>query len=386
MNKFFKRALEKIDKLDREQIKRLLFGLASENDLQEMVLNSMTDGLIVTNKEGRVLFNNPVALRYIPFRMADIFDQSIWNVVSDQQIAAFFNHVFLEQEKVVDREFTFENPRTIVAVTVMPLVKEKRISGMIIHIEDVTDKRTKEARLRRAENLAALTTLTAGVAHEIKNPLGSIGIHIQLIQKALNKYKKVSSEDISEYLKIIEEEVARLNKIVMDFLFAVRPINADLRPGDINLVIRDLLKFLKYELQEAHVELVVDLGELPEINLDNKFMKQALLNILQNALSAMPDGGKLGITSYFKQNQVYVEISDNGTGIPENQMEKIFEPYYTTKDFGSGLGLTLVFKIIKEHQGDITVNSRLGEGTVFQLMFPALQKDKVLLNFTGDAN
>ena len=219
------------------------------------------------------------------------------------------------------------------------------------------------------------------MAHEIKNPLGSISIHIQLIQKALgNGANGKNIETIQNYLDIVNEEVERLNGIIVDFLFAVRPMDVNLVAQNLNDLVHELFEFIHYELEEQKIRLEFNLDDrMPELQLDVKYMKQALLNIVKNAISAMPEGGTLRVETIARDDQVELSIRDTGVGIPEENMTKIFEPYFTTKDFGSGLGLTLVYKIIKEHQGEINLESREGEGTTFTITLPVPQKEQRLL-------
>jgi signal transduction histidine kinase len=285
---------------------------------------------------------------------------------------------------------------------VLPLVREHQVTGSLIHVEDITEKRGKEVRLRRAENLASLTTLAAGVAHEIKNPLGSLSIHIQLIQKAMAANRELffqahaddSDPDnqgpikyynlMDKYIAVVNEEIDRLNHIVVDFLFAVRPMNMDLRDGNINTLIGELYEFVHYELEEAHIEGLLELDEtLPEVPFDERYMKQALLNLIKNAIHAMPAGGLLTIKTEAVDAYIRVSVCDTGTGIPEGNLSKIFEPYFTTTETGSGLGLTLVFKIIREHQGEVSVKSKEGEGTCFYILLPIPQGEHRLIDFKG---
>jgi signal transduction histidine kinase len=270
------------------------------------------------------------------------------------------------------------------SIGVMPVVNDGKIQGDFIYVEDVSDKRAEEARLRRAESLASLTTMAAGVAHEIKNPLGSISIYLQLMQKLLSVDNDTCKEEMVEYLSIISEEVERLNAIVVDYLFAVRPMDTNPVMGNLNDLIHELITFVQYELIEAGIELEEDLGEnLPDIRIDEKLMKQALLNIVKNALAAMPDGGVLTVVSQFKDGLVALKISDTGSGISKERIQKIFEPYFTTKDNGSGLGLTLVYKVVKEHGGEIHVHSKENIGTTFTILLPVPQTDKKLLSWEG---
>lgn len=387
MRKFLSRALKKIGKLDIDQIRALIMDVVQENELLEMVLYSMTDGVVVLDEKHNVILLNKAAERLFPFKSGEVAERPLWDALADSDLSDFFHKALVSQELIEDKEMTIDAggiPR-ILSCTMMPLVREGGIQGGLLHIEDITEKKGKEARLRRAENLASLTTLTAGVAHEIKNPLGSISIHIQLIQKALNKEKEKTNEVIQNYLDIVNEEVERLNGIIVDFLFAVRPMDMNLVKQDLNELIRDLFDFVHYEMEEQGVSLALELdGELPSLQLDTKYMKQALLNIVKNALSAMPDGGQLFVVTNVSDNQVELSISDTGMGIPEENMAKIFEPYFTTKDFGSGLGLTLVYKIIKEHQGEINLHSKEGEGTTFTITLPVPLRDQRLLGWMAE--
>jgi two-component system, sporulation sensor kinase E len=383
MSKFLQKALLKLDKVDREQIATLLAQLSQENESLRIVMDSLTDGVLVTDTEGKLSLVNKTADRLVPFRSGDTHQRPIWEAVGDEDLASFFRTALANQEKVVDKEFTFANGRTVtLSFSIYPLVRSGRVEGNVVHVENVTDKKIEQARLRRAESLAALTTLTAGVAHEIKNPLQSIGIHIQLIQKLLQGRKTLKRDQVEPYLQVINEEVGRLNRIVVDFLFTVRPMDAKLVKSDLNQIVRDLIDFMRFELEEANVRAELALGgNLPALELDEKFMKQALLNVIQNAVSAMPEGGTLTVETVRQGNDVHLRITDTGVGIPEEHMTKIWEPFFTTKDFGSGLGLTLVFKIVKEHRGEISVQSRVGEGTTFTVSLPVPKEQRTLLDY-----
>ncbi|MFQ3619768.1 MAG: ATP-binding protein [Spirochaetales bacterium] len=385
MRKFIQKALEKIDKLDRQQISALVSQLAQENDRLEVVLDSMTDGIMVTDTENRLVLYNKAAERLIPFStLQEVYEKKVWSVIEDMEIADFVHSVLEKQETVRDREFSLRiggEIRTL-SCSVLPLVRNGKIQGNLFHIEDVTEKRSKEVRLRRAESLASLTTLAAGVAHEIKNPLGAIGIHIQLMKKSLQVKGKPSKRVLMKHLEVVNEEVERLNKIVVDFLFAVRPMDANLELRDLNAIIYDLVKFVEVEAAQADVKLNVKLTEgLPKLLLDEKYIKQAVLNLVKNSLSAMPEGGILTLSTDRKGDYVKLQVIDTGIGIPPEYLDKIFEPYFTTKEFGSGLGLTIVYKIVKEHQGEITVDSEPGKGTAVTIKLPVPQPERQLIDY-----
>ena len=397
MRGFYQRAVERLDKIDQSQLRGLFRQLASDNDLLGMVLDSMTRGIVVTNTDGDILLANRAAERLVPLRSHEYAQQRVWKAVADDEIAEFLRDTVQRRDTVRDREFTISAGATrTLSFGVLPLVHEGHVAGNLISAEDVTERRATEARLRRAESLAALTTLTAGVAHEIKNPLGAIGIHLQLIERRLGtEPQDVSAlawEAIRDAVDVIGEEVGRLNQIVVDYLFAVRPMNVDLASGEVNEVLEELLRLLRPELKEAQIELREDLGRnLPRVLLDQRYLREALLNLIKNAIAAMveaPSGDRprvLSVSSFAGADAVTIRIGDTGPGVPPEIQGKIFEPYFTTRDFGSGLGLTLVYKIVKEHMGEIELDSKPGAGSTFAISIPVPQTEKRLLGFVAEA-
>ena len=242
---------------------------------------------------------------------------------------------------------------------------------MDVIIREITEAIRKETRLRRSESLASMTTMAAGVAHEIKNPLAAMKIHTQLMRKTIQKKGSINESDAEGFLSVLEEEIEHLNKIAVDFLFAVKPMEVELKKESINDIVSDILSFLEPEAEEKNIVVDSVLSSfIPNIELDSRLVKQALLNLIQNAFAAMDGGGKLSVVTKLNGDFVSVRISDTGCGIDEDKIAKIFEPYYTTKASGTGLGLTLVYKIMKEHHGDIHVTSQKGKGTTFTLDFP----------------
>ena len=386
MSRFFQKAIERLNRLDPMQAGTLLRGLAGENDLLAMVLESMTDGIIVLDEVHAIRLINKAAERLLPFAADELTGRAVWQVVDDEQVAAFLRDTLIGSDRVLDGEFTLEGAHAAtLEITIVPLVRHRHIEGSLVHVDDITERRSEEARLRRAESLASMTTLAAGVAHEIRNPLTSMSIHLQLIQRALGGGETLPDE-IGESLNTMTEEIHRLNKIVVDFLFAVRPMNSKLREGDINDVLRPLLAFLRPELSASGIEVVEKLASrLPPAQLDERLLREALLNIVKNAKAAMPAGGTLTVGTVLEGERICIIVRDTGTGIPEDVTDKIFEPYFTTREFGSGLGLTLTYKIIKEHAGDIEVSSKPGAGATFRVCIPVSPRARRMLEFQGVA-
>lgn len=387
--------------------------MSSEIERFENVLDSLNEGILVCDSGHGLVLANKFAQRIFPVRSgagaaaggAEPVNSPVWNLVRDKTIREFLEKTLLSGDRVNDVEFNAETKgvQRLLSISVFPLVRDYHVTGSLIHAADITEKRGREAKMRRMESLASLTTLAAGVAHEIKNPLGSISIHMQLLQKTMKKNEalyyqahpeeKEGADDIGpnlyfklfhKYMDVIDEEIERLNHIVVDFLFAVRPMDVNLREGDINVFIRGIMEFTGYELENAHIKAVLELAEnIPFAEFDERVLKQAMLNLIQNAIAAMPKGGELIVKTSCEEGEIKIEVKDSGQGIPERLLSKIFEPYFTTKENGSGLGLTLVFKIIREHRGEISVRSKEGEGTNFIISLPIPQKERRLLADAG---
>jgi len=379
---FFRRALKKLDKLDTDQRRELLVSAVNEIGILETVLDSIDVGILVCDKKNSLVMINKCAQRLLPLNYTD--GVPLWQAIRDEKIEELMKNIILRGERAADREIDVEHQgrNRLLSINVVPLVRDKRITGSLIYIEDITEKRKDEYRLRRAENLASLTTLAAGVAHEIKNPLGSISIHIQLLQKALEKKNIKKDSQTDKYFSVLKEEVDRLNRIVVEFLFAVRPMNLELREGDINGIISQVMEFVRYEMEQSKIMCLLELDEnLPSILLDERYMKQAILNLVTNAKAAMPKGGVLTIATNLVDNEIRISVCDTGTGINEENLAKIFEPYFTTKETGTGLGLTQVYKIIREHQGEITIDSAPNQGSEFKIILPVPQKETRLIAY-----
>ncbi|MDR0456478.1 MAG: PAS domain-containing protein [Treponema sp.] len=388
MRGFYRRALSKIERLTPHQCRELLVSASGEILRLETVLDSLPSGILVCDEKHSLIMANKSSLRLLPLINPE--GGPLWELISDEYVAAFFQQVLLNGDRVLEHEMDVEAQGTsrLLSISVHPLVDKRRITGSLVHIEDITEKRVNEVRLRRAENLASLTTLAAGVAHEIKNPLGAISIHLQLMQKVLGSSGVDAKSDvkqeplINKYFSILNEEVDRLNRIVVDFLFAARPMTLDLREGNINFLIAELAEFIRAELEQSRIRLFLELDKnLPPVLIDERYMKQAMLNLIKNAQAAMPRGGLLTIATQVSDNEIRISVCDTGVGMSAENLNKIFEPYFTTKDNGTGLGLTLVFKIIKEHHGEIAVESREGEGSNFEISLPVHQKEKRLIAY-----
>ena len=399
MKAFNKKFTEKISKLPIEQIENIVESLSSENEAMFSILNSLNTGLLICDEDFKLIKKNKAANRFLPLKKwstevkTSDFD-FVWNLIEDEDISSFIKKCATERKLNANQDFTvnsLEDRARIISVTIQSLVKNKHCAGFIIRVDDVTEIRSQEVLMRRMENLTSLTSLAASVAHEIKNPLGSISIHIQLIQKAIGKAREKdglipNEKFVERYLDIVNEEIDRLNKIIVDFLFAVRPISMEVETVNLKKLLENFIEFIKPEIENKKLNLETKFEtNIPDLLLDSKLLKQVLINLAQNSIAAMEEGGIINISAFTKNDSVILCFADSGLGMDKETLNRIFEPYYTTKVTGTGLGLTMVYKIIKEFGGNIDVKSEVGKGTIFTISLPIPQKETRLLDNKTEA-
>ncbi len=373
-NKLLSKVIDDLGSLPSGELEKLVRLQMDEADMLEGIIGSLSEGHIVFSPEQRIVFINNAAYHLLPSDRRRRMKPGLKaeELLIDQDVKKFILAVFSGNEKAEPQDFAFSKGNEIrterVSFTFLSL-PGGRYTDVVIR--DITEEIMNETRLRRSESLASMTTMAAGIAHEIKNPLAAMKIHLHLMRKTLKTKGSIDSDGAERYLSVLDEEIDHLNKIAVDFLFAVRPMNIELRLGSIESVVNDLITFLSPEADEKNIEVVSDVEKfLPRIEMDSRYLRQSLLNIVENAFAAMPGGGRLTISVKLDGNFEIITIKDTGTGIDEEHLSKIFEPYFTTKASGTGLGLTVVYKVIKEHRGDIFVASEPGKGTVFTIKLP----------------
>ena len=381
--KLLRKVVGNIDQFPLSELDKLISDAIRESDTYRSLLDGLADGHIVVAKDHHVVFVSRATMRLIPadrrYRLREGI--KIESAIFDKDVKDYITAVLSGKERGEARDFAFQvgEGTSVVRVGFRQFeVGDEAFTDIMVR--DITEEINKETKLRRSESLASMTTMAAGIAHEIKNPLAAMKIHLQLLRKAFRSKGRLGEDDADRYLSVLDEEIDHLNSIAVDFLFAVRPMNVELMLGPINSVIEDLVVFLTPEARDKKIEIKTDLESyLPSVEIDQRYMRQSLLNIVENAFSAMPGGGVLRISTKLDGDYEVIRIEDNGTGIDEESLSKIFEPYFTTKASGTGLGLTVVYKVVKEHHGDIFVTSEMGKGTVFTIKLPVPRSQRKAL-------
>lgn len=381
MSQFVKKAVGKIEKLSDEEIQRIIETQNAELKLRNLILDSSFEGNLLIAEDGNVLYLNNTLKSMIPVSERKKYsDVKANKVILNNEILSFISTFLASADKQRSEFFEVEEPAVGVRALDCSARRISEYNACLFIFRDVTIFNRFKEEFRKNESLAQMTTMAAGVAHEIKNPLASISIYLQLMDKLLEKNGSMTREEAHKYIDVVSEEVDRLNRITVDFLFAVKPMKVDLTLCNINDVVNKTVGVVKAELEDKGISIRVHLAtSLAKVFADCSLMEQSLLNLVKNAIQAMPENRKdsqITISTYMENDMVKVSVQDNGCGMTEDQMSKIFEPYYTTKSSGTGLGLTVLFKIMKQHGGDVVVHSTYGEGSEFILQVPVPQSQR----------
>jgi len=258
-----------------------------------------------------------------------------------------------------------EQGKRLYHVAVLPLAVGS-YNGNILTIEDVTERMGMRAQIERMERLASLGRLSAGLAHEIRNPLTGVSILLDDLHDMLLEHPEEQ-----KLIQMSLSEIERLERLVNELLSFARVTTVELHEGDLASVVDDVVFLLEKQYEQSGVTFQIDIApDIPMFLMDESKLKQAFLNLIKNGAEAMPDGGVLTVRAYASDDNVYVHIKDSGVGIPDELMPLIFEPFYTSKGEGSGLGLAITHNIITDHNGEIRVESVIGEGSEFIISLP----------------
>ncbi len=378
--------LGRIEDLDSVNLGILVQRLARERKMQETVFNTIHDGILVIDSDGTVQYANDAASSMIVLKPGDIGVTRLWKMVPDLAQSIDRSTVTGKRKApVLSREVELNYPEhRIVRLYMVPIdaqVGHDDSGGYVIVISDVTEEKVSIEELIESERTSSIVRLAAGVAHELGNPLNSLTIHLQLIDRKLKKLALgLEGEKLSESLQVCQGEVTRLDGIITHFLEAVRPQKPELNELDLVELVDEVLCVQEAELRDRKLDVNVEVNaELPAILGDRGQIKQVFFNLIKNAMEAMQAGGRLRILTRRDDDFVYVQFIDTGSGISEEDISRVFQAYYTTKKEGHGLGMMIVQRIMREHGGQISIESRAGTGTVITLQFPQQHRRTRLL-------
>jgi two-component system, sporulation sensor kinase E len=389
---FIDKLIERIRRVQPEEVQNYLVRLAQEKGFLERIFDALQEGVIVTDVHGKVQFINAAAAQLFAIEPEEAIGRPL-----DEKLRGLDWISLGSNQGSVSRDLEVFYPQhRFLNFYVAPLHLEQEVPesdamkldfvGYAIILRDITEDRRVAEETLESERLSVLTLLAAGVAHEIGNPLNSLNIHLQLIDRRLRKASPEMRAEIGSLLEIAKSEIQRLDSIVHQFLKAIRPSTPQFASHDLNEMLEESVAFLRPEIRDRDIIVEMDLDPtLPRVEVDRDQIKQAFYNIIKNAFQAMKTGGILHIRSW--QNEFYISVSfnDTGGGIPQEKMSKLFQPYFTTKRSGSGLGLLIVRRIVREHGGEIEIESNEGKGVRVTIHLPYGDKRvRMLQDQAGD--
>jgi two-component system, sporulation sensor kinase E len=380
---FLDKLIGRIDRVDPQSLQSFVLKLSREKGFLETLFNTIQEGILVIDPEGRISYLNAAASELLGIPAERGLGEPISRYLRDLDWQKILSADREEWRKVMTHELEVAYPRQrFLSFYMVPLVDEQQdlVTGMAVILRDVTEARQRVETAVESEKLSALTLLAAGVAHEIGNPLNSLNIHLQLMERELRNLPAENAARLREDIRVAREEIARLDRIVNQFLRAIRPSAPDLQRAAINDIVTESLTLMERELKNRDILVELELADdLPRCLVDRAQLKQAFYNLIKNALQAMRTGGILRIRTEASEAHVVISFVDTGHGIAPEQIGRIFEPYYTTKNEGSGLGLMIVQRIVREHGGTIEVESDTTRGTIVRLKIPIYEKRTRLL-------
>ncbi|MFZ0916482.1 MAG: ATP-binding protein [Candidatus Udaeobacter sp.] len=389
---FLEKLIERLGRIGPEEVQNYFLRLAQEKGFLETVFNAIQEGIIVTDSKGRITYLNEAACGLFGLESAEAIGKPL-----DERVRGLDWESLTKSPGPVSHDMEIFYPQNrFINFYIVPLLMESRnsvagiddsgLSGMAIpataepvgHVmilRDITKSRRTAQQTIESERLNALTLLAAGVAHEIGNPLNSLHIHLQLMERSVQKLHGNAKEELQQSIDIARSEINRLDSIVTQFLRAIRPSRPQLHPESLNTIIEETVRFFTPEIQDRDITVKQELrSDLPLLQLDKDQMKQAFYNVIKNGLEAMKRHGTLHIRTDMDDTNVIVSFLDTGIGMSAGNLSRIFEPYFTTKPSGTGLGLLIVRRIVREHGGELSIESNEGEGLTLTIRLPYIEK------------
>ncbi|NIM90987.1 MAG: PAS domain-containing protein [Candidatus Aminicenantes bacterium] len=347
-------------------------------DYSENIIESLTVGVAVLDQRGKIIGWNRVLEETLSKKKEEVMNKSLMDVVGEKNFSALFPSDTQQDYRLLSEislELPFDEKRIFDIVKTPLLDNKMNPYGTIVVFEDITEKISLQHQLLTSEKLASIGLLSAGVAHEINTPLTGISSYVQMLQK------KLSNSSHSQILEKIEAQTERVGRIIKNLLnFARNPGDFSFQRVNLKESLQEIISLIDYKLKTMNIELELNLSSVKPIWAQGERLQQVFINIILNAIDAMPQGGTLIIDLSQNDSEAIVNIQDTGTGIKKQHLPHIFDPFFTTKGLGkgTGLGLSISYAIIKEHEGNITVESESKKGSLFTITVPTdLDKRKM---------
>ena len=366
---FWNKLADRLDKLDPDSVQAQFVRLSAERGLMETIFHALREGILVLNADGRVLFANRAVCRMLGLDEKKTAGRLLSKLVRNLDGQEFVRTGRAGDWTLASREIEISYPEhRFLSVYLAPL-SEASSDGVVMILRDTTRERDHAAEMVESERLNAVLMLAAGVAHEIGNPLNALSIHMQLMDRKLRKLPDDEAAPLKQLVDVARGEIDRLDRILSQFIKAVRPTLPQFARESLPALARETLESLSAEIHDRNIRLEFDEPEdLPTAWVDAGQVRQAFFNVMHNAIQAMGDGGVLRVSFASADRLVGIAIEDTGPGISANRMGDLFEPFQTTKANGNGMGLMIVQRILRDHGGTIMVDTQPG-GTRVQLNF-----------------
>jgi signal transduction histidine kinase len=352
--------------------------------LARNILQSIPTGILTLNRSGVITAVNPMAEAILKRPSAELLGHSYESIFSEgETIRSVLDGALHFHRHVSQHDLPYESqdrtPHTIRVSTADLAGDDAKPSGVILQAQDVTDWLALEQRVRVADKLAALHTLSAGVAHELRNPLSAMDLNLHLLEEELRERASLPEQG-ARYLRVLNAECHRLSVILDNFMKFSRPGSVGLHEVNVSALISHIMALMQFEAEERKIRLEPAVEEpLPSVLGDETAISQILVNIVLNAFHAMPNGGLCRIVAETRHingtHWLIMSVTDTGTGIKKEALARVFEPFYTTKSGGTGLGLAIAYRIMEDHGGTIQISSTPGIGTTTVLTFPVVVEE-----------
>ncbi len=356
----------KIDRLGRQirDVKEVFSALKENLD---QIMGTLQDGLVLFTRDTRVVLVSASAERFIGRPRGQILGNAVEEVFSDaNKLGRIVLDAFALHQPIPQREIELENGRRIQIALDFIAERGERI-GALLTMRDAESVRRIENEIELSRRLAAIGRLTSGVAHEVKNPINAIVVHLELLREKMREI----DPDTRRHMDIIGSEIHRLDRVVQTLVDFNRPLELRLADFDLRRLIEEVALLASPEAARQGVKVETKLGgEALPVRADADLIKQALLNVVINGVQAMNDGGVLSVATRRDDTAATIEVSDHGAGIPPEIRDKIYNLYFTTKKTGSGIGLAMSYRVLQLHNGSLDFVTEMGEGTTFRLVLP----------------